>query len=387
MIFDKLNIGKTTVKISTFKGKELEEFNLMIVPDCNACFPGQMKGLEKGLDAFLNKWGLDTGNIFLKRFFLSDFTNQAPEFHESRLLKKGGATSVVQQTPLCGPKVVLWVNAFKFIGQTGGVDIRSNGNSAFWKRNGYRHLFVSQATHTSAIDDSEQETCSIFEQYDKTLHEHQMTLFDHCLRTWFYVRDIDNNYAGMVKKRNEFFDQKGLTKNTHFIASTGIEGRFSDPATTVIMDAYSVGGVEASQISYLKAPEYLNPTHEYGVAFERGTAVDYGDRRHIFISGTASINNKGQIVHPGDIEGQTKRVFENIRALLEEAEAGMDDIGSLIIYLRDASDYPIVKAYVEKHFSGLPAVIVLAPVCRPGWLIEAECIAIKKIDNATFHCF
>ena len=36
--------------------------------------------------------------------------------------------------------------------------------------------------------------------------------------------------------------------------------------------------------------EDVNRTYEYGVTFERGTAVTYGDRRHVFIAGTASID-------------------------------------------------------------------------------------------------
>ena len=43
---------------------------------------------------------------------------------------------------------------------------------------------------------------------------------------------------------------------------------------------------------YLKALDHLNPTHEYGVAFERGTRVSLPGKYQYFISGTASINNQ-----------------------------------------------------------------------------------------------
>ena len=61
------------------------------------------------------------------------------------------------------------------------------------------------------------------------------------------------------------------------------------------MDTYAVKGLQPGQIQFLYAPTHLNPTYEYGVTFERGTAVTYGDRKQIFISGTASIDNKGEI--------------------------------------------------------------------------------------------
>lgn len=73
----------------------------------------------------------------------------------------------------------------------------------------------------------------------------------------------------------------------------------------------------------LYARDYLNPTYEYGVTFERGVRVDYGDRSHIFISGTASIDNRGRVVHAGDVRRQTERMWENVEALLREG--GRDD--------------------------------------------------------------
>ena len=50
----------------------------------------------------------------------------------------------------------------------------------------------------------------------------------------------------------------------------------------------------------------------------------------------------------------------------------------MIVYLRDPSDYDAVKAMYDEKFPNVPKVIVLAPVCRPTWLIEMECIAVKK---------
>lgn len=87
------------------------------------------------------------------------------------------------------------------------------------------------------------------------------------------------NYAGVVKARKEVFITQNLTEKTHYIASTGIEGRHADPSVLVQMDSYAVDGLEPGQIQFLYAPTHLNPTYEYGVTFERGTAVTYGDRK------------------------------------------------------------------------------------------------------------
>ena len=119
-----------------------------------------------------------------------------------------------------------------------------------------------------------------------------LLLFCGSIRTCFFVRDVDVNYAGVVKGRKEEFVRLGLTEKTHYLASTGIQGQIADSRSLVLLDAYAVDGLQAEQIRFLHAPEYLNPTYEYGVTFERGTAVEYGDRKHIFISGTASIGGK-----------------------------------------------------------------------------------------------
>ena len=97
----------------------------------------------------------------------------------------------------------------------------------------------------------------------------------------------------------------------------------------------------------------------------------------MFISGTASIDNKGMVVHTGDIVRQTERMLENIQVLLAEAECTWDNVSEMSVYLRDVADYDIVSKMFAERFPNKPYVIVLAPVCRPGWLIETECMAIK----------
>ena len=171
-----------------------------------------------------------------------------------------------------------------------------------------------------------------------------------CIRTWFFVQNVDVNYAGVVKARKEVFITQDLTEKTHYISSTGIEGRHADPNVFVQMDTYAVKGLQSGQIQFLYAPTHLNPTYEYGVTFERGTAVTYGDRKQIFISGTASIDNQGEIMYPGDILKQTERMLENIDTLLQEAGGGLQDIMQAIVYLRDPADYVVVKQYIESRY-------------------------------------
>lgn len=263
--------------------------------------------------------------------------------------------------------------------------IETQGNRTVISRKNYQHYFHSQLN--SKANGSFQQTENIFADYINSLAELELTLTDDCIRTWLFVQNVDLNYDGMVKARKEIFGNYRLNADNHYIASTGIEGKFTSPETVVLMDAYAVKGLLPQQIRYLKGSSHLNPTYEYGVTFERGTQIKYADREHVFISGTASIDNKGNILYPQHIEQQTIRTLENISTLLEEAQTSMEDISQMIVYLRDSADFNTVQTILEQRHPHTPKVIVLAPVCRPGWLIEIECSAIKATSNQDFKAF
>ena len=231
------------------------------------------------------------------------------------------------------------------------------------------------------------QTGRLLEDYEDLLQDYNMTLEDNCLRTWFFVRDVDTQYQGLVVARWENFAQHGLTRDTHYIASTGIGGNPAEPKALIQLGSYALGGFKPEQQSYLYAPTHLNRTSEYGVTFERGTLLRFGDRNHAIISGTASINNKGEVMHEGDIEKQTHRMWENVEALLQEANMTMRDAVQIVVYLRDGADYRQVSRLFSQKYPNVPTVFTLAPVCRPTWLIEMECIAIQPAKNDAFRDF
>ena len=336
---------------------------------------------EEQLNAVLNTYDylltqeLKGAVAILKRYFLSDAANQADTLLALTTEGSDCALSIVEQPPLDGTKIALWVYLLTDV-QT---QVLHNGLFEV-KHSAYRHFWGGSAFNRAA--NSEYQTRLLLNDYVMQLMGQRCTLASHCVRTWFFVQNVDVNYAGVVKARKEVFITQNLTEKTHYIASTGIEGRHADPSVLVQMDSYAVDGLEPGQIQFLYAPTHLNPTYEYGVTFERGTAVTYGDRKQVFISGTASIDNRGEIVYPGDIVKQTERMMENISVLLKEADATTRDITQAITYLRDMADYAVVKKYFEAHYPDLPHLIVLAPVCRPGWLIETECIAVVPTESS-----
>lgn len=371
---------ETTIELFEFDcGGDVKEYHAMIHVN------NQQLSFKQQLDAVINGKRLCADNLrqavpVFERYYISDAANQASDIIAATAKTSACAVSIVQQPPLDGTKVALWVYF-----QT-GVEVKQTANGLHEvSHGGYRHLWYGSAYNEE--DGSESQTKKLLEDYATLLADNGCKLADNCIRTWFYVNDIDLNYGGLVKARNEVFQSVGLTADTHFIASTGIGGRQARPNVLVQMDAYAVEGLKSEQIKYLYATTHLSPTAKYGVSFERGTAVSYGDRRHVFISGTASIDSEGCVVYVGDISKQTSRMIENVEQLLAEADCSLDDIASISVYLRDTADHATVRSIFKSRFPGKPCVIVLAPVCRPEWLIEMECMAVRHINAPQFARF
>lgn len=297
------------------------------------------------------------------RFHLSDITNQARKLREILAREMPGAPfSLVGQMPLNGAHLVL----------EGWFTDRPIGQLAF--------LPGADPGATASYEQMAQ----LFRDLEQSLVPRR-SVAEHVLRTWIYCRDIDNNYAGLVKARRDYFNSIGLTASTHYIASTGISGTAERPGQLVLMDVLTTDGISPEQIEYMHAPEHLSPTHIYGVTFERGVRLLHRDRSHYFLSGTASIDKKGEIVHPGDIAKQTERMLENVTALLEHHQGKLTDLAQAMVYLRDPADRDTVETILRERIGSHCALaLLLAPVCRPGWLVELDGIAVNRCGDPAF---
>ena len=297
------------------------------------------------------------------RFFLSDAQNQVEALRamlksfswtgrrEEQALKDIPAISIVEQPPLDRSGIAVLVHT-----------------SA--ERRDYLFHSLRLTEDEARGLDSYSQARLLFDKYLDIIRPLGLDLKTHCVRTWIYVRDIDANYAGLVRARNDVFAREGLSHDTHYIASTGIGGATEGRSAVGAIDFLTRPDIRESDKTYLKALSHLSPTHDYGVAFERGVRLSDG---RIYISGTASIDRHGQVLHEGNVLAQADRLLENIDCLLREGGSSLEKVPYFIVYLRDISDYPLVDAYMQRRFHYLPRVILEARVCRPTWLIEMEC--------------
>lgn len=337
----------------------------VFAPKSRGTFQERVGELYLQLGFYLDIEELEGRHLCDVKVFLSDAINQYPLLIHSELfieqLSKSACT-IIEQPPVDQSKITLLIKTSTEKETSIFQSLRLGEEEAIGK-------------------DAYSQTLLLFRKYLKTLEHTNLSLPVNLIRTWIYVTDIDVNYEGVVKARNAIFREQGLTPETHYIASTGIGGRTPNRHALVGMDFLTLPGIQETDKQYLKALNHLNPTDAYGVAFERGTKITFDGYSRYFISGTASIDEKGEVLYPGDVTRQTARLLENIGALLGEGGATMNDIRYFIVYLRDASDAITTEAFLQTVYPHIPHLIVQAQVCRPEWLIEMECIAEKKTEK------
>lgn len=348
---------RTFANITQRTRDKMDKYSI-ISPESKGTFNDRLNYLYLALGNYLDKENLEKRKLQYCKVFISDSKNQIKDLTDSLVYQEylqDTNCTIVEQPPLNGSKITLLVKT------------TDDPTPVYFNS-------IRLSEDESKDKNSYEQTLLLFQKYLATLNN-GMTMERNLIRTWIYVTDIDINYQGVVEARNDLFAQHGLTSDTHYIASTGIGGATPTSHSTVAIDFLTIPNIQETDKHYLQAVDYLNPTHEYGVAFERGTRVSFPHKQQFFISGTASIDKYGQILYEGDIVRQTGRLLENIGALLKDGNATMKDIKYFIIYLRDLSDYHTVENMMQQFYPQIPHIIVEARVCRPGWLIEMECIA------------
>lgn len=135
----------------------------------------------------------------------------------------------------------------------------------------------------------------------------------------------------------------------------------------------------------------LNEAYAYAKpsSFSRGMRIDLNGITILLISGTASIDEKGETVHPGDFRAQLRRTYDNITGLLASEGCTWHDIVRTTCYLRDIDrDYEAfneerTQFFKEQGLDPLPASTgIQAHLCRPDLLVEIEAIAMFRTERA-----
>ena len=106
-------------------------------------------------------------------------------------------------------------------------------------------------------------------------------------------------------------------------------------------------------------------------------AVHVGD--FVFVSGQAAVDFKSSKFVLGSIEEETIRTMDNIKVILEQAGAGMEDIVKCTVHLADINDFDVFNQVYGSYFNGVrPARTTVQSVLAEGIKVEIDCIAKLK---------
>jgi len=107
-------------------------------------------------------------------------------------------------------------------------------------------------------------------------------------------------------------------------------------------------------------------------------AIVEGD--FIFVSGQGPINPQTGQLELADARSETKRVFENLKAILQAAGSSLDHVVKCNVYLREINDFAAMNEVYQTYFANpFPARTTIQAGALPGGIaVEIECIARKK---------
>jgi 2-iminobutanoate/2-iminopropanoate deaminase len=100
----------------------------------------------------------------------------------------------------------------------------------------------------------------------------------------------------------------------------------------------------------------------------------------VFCSGQIGLDPASGKLVEGGIEPQTRRVLQNLRAVLHAAGLGLEDVVKTTIFLADIADWATVnRIYGQEMVSPYPARSTVQVAALPlGARIEIEAIAHRR---------
>ncbi len=214
---------------------------------------------------------------------------------------------------------------------------------------------------------------------DEVLRGHDWSFAD-VRRTWFYLDDILAWYGDFNQVRNQVYESFGLLNGSAasvIPASTGIGGRNArgHHCTFDLLATQPLAGRESS-VERLRNPLQNEPP-EYGSSFSRGLSVTTDCCRYFFVSGTASIDEHGNTVHPGDFDRQARRTLDNIESLLASGGATFEDIRQASAFVKKPGDVGRLRRILKlRGLDNLPLVCTIEDVCRDELLVELDATAV-----------
>ena len=121
-------------------------------------------------------------------------------------------------------------------------------------------------------------------------------------------------------------------------------------------------------ISTDSAPRAIGP---YSQAIRAGNTV--------YLSGQIPLDPATGELVGGGFECETRRVFDNLRAVAAAAGATLDHAVRVTIYLTDIGKFPLVNGIMAEYFTEpYPARVTIGVASLPkGAAVEVDCVLVS----------
>ena len=97
----------------------------------------------------------------------------------------------------------------------------------------------------------------------------------------------------------------------------------------------------------------------------------------VYTAGQVAWDETGEVTAIGDVRAQTVQTLKNVKSVLDEAGASLDDVLKCNVYLKDMADFQIMNEEFAKFFPNDPPArtTVQTPLAEETMLVEIEAIA------------
>ena len=248
---------------------------------------------------------------------------------------------------------------------------------------GARCIYLSSITGVDErgelVEGGEAQARQMFENA-RALLEANGSSFAHVARTWIYLPHILHWYREFNAARTAAYERFGVFDESWpgvLPGSTGIQGAGVTPAQC-LMDLVAVEALagEALAVSRISNPRQ-SEAPSYGSSFSRAVEVSHAGVSCLDVSGTASINERGETMYVSDLEGQIFHTMLNVGALLQLRGAGWEDVCVATAFFKKAEYIPALERVLRTlGVPRFPVVPAVADVCRPELLFELEATAV-----------
>lgn len=224
---------------------------------------------------------------------------------------------------------------------------------------------------------------SMFENANRVLEAHGLTYRD-VARTWIYLPKLLSWYSEFNAARRQAYQQFGLMdgqKPAWLPASTGIQGDCPF-GRECMMDflAISRRGEAALEAKILNSPRQCEAI-QYGSSFSRAVEIRDESVSRIYVSGTASINERGETVHLGDPEEQIRHTLRVVKELLSWRHHSLGDAAHCVAFVKSADYAPAFRRIAgEEGLDSRGVIETAADICRDDLLFELEVMTIKPLS-------